>query len=84
MTLADEDAFPEIVHIFTNVDQSLDHSLVIADTVATARTPSIVKGNKVIKFGLVQMRVTMMRILKGLQCVAISHWSNGFSANEEY
>ena len=44
MTLADEDAFPEIVHIFTNDDQS--HSLVIADSVATARTPSIVKGNK--------------------------------------
>ena len=35
MTLADEDAFPEIVHIFTNVDQSLDHSLVIADSVTT-------------------------------------------------
>ena len=26
----------------------------------------------------------MMRIWKGLQCVAISHWSNGFSVNEEY
>ena len=26
----------------------------------------------------------MMRIWKGLQFVAISHWSNGFSANEEY
>ena len=36
MTLADEDAFLEIVDIFTNVDQSLDHSLVIADSVATA------------------------------------------------
>ena len=36
MTLADEDAFLEIVNIFKNVDQSLDHSLVIADSVATA------------------------------------------------
>ena len=51
------------------------------------RTPSIVKGNNPLnlvwsKWGS-QCRL-LSWIWKALQCVAISHWSSGFSANEEY
>ena len=44
------------------------------------RTPSIVKGNK----SLYLVWSKWGSQWRGLQCVAISHWSNGFSANEEY
>ena len=43
-------------------------------------TPSIVKGNK--SLNLVWSKWGSQ--WWGLQCVAISHWSNGFSADEEY
>ena len=65
--------------------QTFDWNLLLLILKVTAkRTPSIVKGNKSLSLVWSKWRSQWWWIWKALQCVAISYWLNGFSANEEY